>query len=86
MALDFPAAAQGFIDGDQGCEGAGLALGQLVFDGQLSALGVQDGQEIHHAAAVTLVGPGDGQGRGMGGGGEVVRRRLQLSHICPYSN
>jgi hypothetical protein len=33
-----------------------------------------------------LVGPGDGQGRGMGGGGEVVRRRLQLSHICPYSN
>src|ERR1017187_7167042 len=52
--LDFPAAAQGFVDGNEAGGGAGFALGQLGLDRELRALGIEHGKEIVHAAVVTL--------------------------------
>ena len=39
--LDFPAAAEGFVDGDEAGGGPRFALGQLGLDGELRALGVE---------------------------------------------
>src|ERR1035441_7643622 len=39
--IDFPAAAQGFVDGDEAGGGAGFGLGQLGLDRELGALGIE---------------------------------------------
>src|ERR1035441_10858396 len=79
--IDFPAAAQGFVDGDEAGGGAGFALGQLGLDRELGALGIEHGQEIVHTALVTLAGQCHGLSRRTVGLSQVIAADLLAPEI-----
>jgi len=51
-----PPASQGFVQRHEVGDYGGVALGQVVLDGELLALGVQNCKEIGQAAGVEFVG------------------------------
>src|SRR5215472_8436723 len=51
-----PAAAEGFVDGDQVGDDGGVALGEIVFGGELLTLSVEHAEKVGEAAGVDFVG------------------------------
>ena len=66
----FPAAAEGFIEGDEAGQDVGFTLEALVLGGEEGALGVEDVKEIDETLFVEVVGDVECFLAGLDGGGE----------------
>ena len=76
IGLNFPAAAEGFVEGDEVDGDGAVAVGELVLGGVEGAFGVEDVEEAGDAVGVAIVGELEGLLAGIDGLGEGLAAGL----------